>query len=479
MMRPRSLRQRMPLEISAIVLVTGLGIAGVMLWFQYRALQTDMQGSAERLARVLAHAVAPDLAIGDRWAIYQSIKVLYTGPADDAGWLLPEFVLVLSANGHTMAASDPVRFHTGDLPRALGADLDVLLPQGSRQQSAGTMLTGENGSYWWHALRAGDTALGTLILGFAPGAFWSQFMQAAARLVTTIIAATVALLPLGWWLGRRMARPLEVLDDCVARLGSEPQLPLSCPVEVPYLELARLRERVERVAVDLEDRKRLERQVVRAEKQAMLGRLTAGVAHEINNPLGGMQAAIGMFKRHGNNPDVTRQTLSLLERGLEQISHIVSALLVEVKPEQRRLAPQDIGDIADLVAPILREREQRLEIDNRLHDSVAIPAGPVRQILLNLTLNALQAAPAGEQIGLSVGVDGDALSVQVRNSGPRISPERLASLFEPFDAREDDEPSLGLWLTHLTVSQLDGQIDAESVDGLTTFNVRLPMGTTS
>jgi signal transduction histidine kinase len=237
-----------------------------------------------------------------------------------------------------------------------------------------------------------------------------------------------------------------------------------------------LRNRVEQVAIELQDRQRLERQVVRAEKQAMLGRLAAGVAHEINNPLGGMQAAIGMYKRHGGDPEVERQTLSLMERGLDQIRHIVSALLIEVKPEQRPLTPQDVDDIAELVAPMLRERELDLHIDNRLDRAVALPAGPVRQILLNLALNAVQAAPAGEHVDMHVSQDDTTLRIHVSNSGPEIPAERLGRLFEPFDSRDGDESSLGLWLTHLTVTQLNGRIDAGSSDGRTDFTVRLPLG---
>ncbi len=466
-----SFRHRVPLDISLVVLVTGIGLAGVLLWHDYRALRSDASQNAERLGRALAQALAPDLKLDGRWKAYRTLSALYRGA--EPSWLLPAYCLVVDGSGNTLVASDPIRFPMAREPLALGADriaLTVQSPSGPQGEVVGA-------DWIYHAvpITTGDLTLGTLILAFSKRALWPRFYESALRVLAMTGALLVLLLPLGWWVGWRIARPLIELEGCVARLGDQGDLPLTCPVTGPYDELGRLRARVEAVAAQLEERRALEGQVIRSERQAALGRLAAGVAHEINNPLGGMLTAIAMYKRHGRDESVTRHTLSLSERGLDQIRHIVSALLVEVKAEPRNLSPKDVDDIAELIAPQVRERRLQLRWDNRLARDLPLPAGPVRQILLNLTLNAVAASPEGETLEVRAEVQDRALRLRVVNAGGAIGEARLAHLFEPFAASGSGGSGLGLWLTDRTVHQLGGHIHVSSEPGDTRFEVTLPL----
>jgi len=166
----------------------------------------------------------------------------------------------------------------------------------------------------------------------------------------------------------------------------------------------------------------------------------------------------------------------LLERGLEQIRRTVSALLVEVRPDPGRFGPGDMADIAELIAPQVREGRLSLDWDNRLTTELPLPAGAVRRILLNLALNAAQAAPCDSTVSARAMVVDGHLQLALSNAGEAIPQQRLALLFEPFTSGRDDGSGLGLWLVDQLVRQLRGGIEVASEPGHTVFTVTLPLG---
>jgi signal transduction histidine kinase len=123
-----------------------------------------------------------------------------------------------------------------------------------------------------------------------------------------------------------------------------------------------------------------------------LRNVAAGVAHEVNNPLGGMLMAIDTY-RCAQSPDArTTRLLDLLERALRQIQESVSALLVEARADPHPLTPRDLDDVRTLAQPRLAKSGVRLIWHNAFEAATTLPAAPVRQLLLNLLLNAIEGA---------------------------------------------------------------------------------------
>jgi signal transduction histidine kinase len=224
----------------------------------------------------------------------------------------------------------------------------------------------------------------------------------------------------------------------------------------------------------------LEREMVTAERLAAVGRVSAAIAHEINNPLGGMLNAVDTLDKHGQPDALTRKTLGLLERGLQQIRATVSALLIEARLDSPALAPSDWQDLRTLIAPQVNARGLRLRWSIYRDEVLPLPAHQVRQLALNLLLNAAEAADAGGIVELEVTRNGDLLILMVANTGPPIPAELMDRLFEPF-ITIDDTPTaprsygLGLWICYQIMSQLGGSISAESADGWTRFTVTLTL----
>jgi signal transduction histidine kinase len=137
-----------------------------------------------------------------------------------------------------------------------------------------------------------------------------------------------------------------------------------------------------------------------------------------------------------------------------------------------------VEDIRTLVVPEVEARGAELRWDAVLDVALPLPATQMRQILLNLLINAAHAVQASGWVRCRIDVIGKVCTLRVDNQGREIPPKRMAHLFEPF-AESQGGNGLGLWVTYQLVTQLGGKIQARCADGVTTFIVSLPLDTTS
>jgi signal transduction histidine kinase len=226
----------------------------------------------------------------------------------------------------------------------------------------------------------------------------------------------------------------------------------------------------------LKEKEAFKEEVIASERLAAIGRLTAGIAHEINNPLGGMLNAISTYKRQrGGAPAFVDRTMSLLERGLTQIRETVAALLVEARLESRALTPHDIEDVHTLLLANAQGKHVRLDWQNGVTEPLPLPSTEVRQILLNLLLNAVEAVDDRGHVISAVTPSENELELRVENDGDGLNDNQLQHLFEPFAESRNKGKGLGLWMTYQLATQLRGHIEAQSKPGRTVFTVTLPI----
>jgi signal transduction histidine kinase len=240
------------------------------------------------------------------------------------------------------------------------------------------------------------------------------------------------------------------------------------PVAEPRSEIARLEHSLVSLQAQLNERDELQRQFIAADRLAAIGRMTSGVAHEINNPLTGMLNALSNLRR---DPALVQRTIGLLERGLEQIRQTLSALLIETKTKSRPLTPADIEDLRLLVASQAERKHVDLRWSYRIEGELAVPAAPIRQIVLNLLLNAVQASDSWIEFDAGL-VDGDLL-FKVANDGQEFPRSYVHQPFVPLASGEGH--GLGLWASHQLVTSLGGSITLSSNSDKTQFEVRLPL----
>ena len=204
------------------------------------------------------------------------------------------------------------------------------------------------------------------------------------------------------------------------------------------------------------EREALSRHLAEEERLASLGRLVSGMAHEINNPLGGLFNAIDTLKEHGERSDVRRRTIDLIDRGLKGIRDVVRTTLVTYRADRdiRSLHRADIDDLKLLVEPEVRRKNLTLRWRNERYDEVQVSPSVVRQVVLNLLLNACQATPAGGEVSFETTVEDAHFVAIVADTGPGLSDTARDVLGGQRDQAVSASGSgLGLWMVRRLVKE--------------------------
>jgi signal transduction histidine kinase len=256
-------------------------------------------------------------------------------------------------------------------------------------------------------------------------------------------------------------------------------------------ELATSRAEIERWNRELESRveartrelKEAQAQLVQAQKLAALGQLGAGVAHEINNPLGGVIGHVQLLLANHTPTDPDYEDLKCIDEAARRASQVVQNLLrFSVQHQKPVHSTVDlnklVGDTLSLTSTVLGDQKIALQLElDPSGPRLRGDAGQVAQVLLNLVSNARTAMPSGGTLTVATRRDGAEIALAVADTGRGIDPAIRDRIFEPFFTTKDDWSNVGLGLSvsYRIVEEHGGKIQVASQVGHgSTFTVRLP-----
>jgi signal transduction histidine kinase len=440
-------------KVPLLVVLLMVGVAAVISHVVLLRLEHDQETNLRLLTGAyldgLSTAVLPAVIRRDVWETFDALdraRGKYEGvEARSAIIELPD--------GSVLASSDPLRIPSHHpVPSAMRAKL----PEGAR-----LVIDEREGRAWVARTLAED--------GFVVGRILAEIditaLQRVRReVLTTLVlvngALTLGLAAIGYFLVRRMLHPLQVLTRHVdgLRVGSVDPIPDSDQRNVAG-EFGRLFERFNVMARAVAEREALATRLAQEEKFGMLGKLASGMAHEVNNPLGGMLNAIDTLEMHGADPMARRVSLEFLRRGLASVRNVVRAALVTYKGgEPGVLSRADLDDLPFLIQHETGLKHLHLDWRNELPAALPIDGAPIRQVTLNLLLNACAASPAEGAILFEAAMAGDRLRIVIGDNGPGM-PVRMAAVLEDCAAGAPppvNTPGLGLWTTARLVQELGG-----------------------
>lgn len=285
----------------------------------------------------------------------------------------------------------------------------------------------------------------------------------AATLTTLVAAMIAALIAIGFV--RRIAMPVAALDRAAIRIGEGDFDADAGPTGIREFEALRLRFR--EMATHLRER---ETRLLLAERLASLGALAAGVAHELNNPLGVILGYLKVIRGTAAAEGVAEE-LRILDDEAQQCRRIVEDLVTFAREPRLTRASVDLGAVVrDVCGRMLAAEElqnRRLVVDAGTGIEAEVDAARIGQVLRNLVLNAATASGDDDEIDVRLEAHNGDAEIRVTDRGSGIDPKDLPHVFEPFYSRRAGGTGLGLAVCHGIVRAHGGTIELRSVPGRT------------
>ena len=323
---------------------------------------------------------------------------------------------------------------------------------------------------------------GTLRVAVSTAPLEKQLQSLALRIIATSTAFFLAGVFASYLIGRNMARPLQQLSEAMTAVSTD-NLVVDLPPERPD-EIGRLqgnfRNMLDRLRRSETERKRVVTQLIQSEKLASIGKIVAGVAHEVNNPLGAITACIYNIEQQSGNQE---RNLELIKQGVERIERIVRQLKDFSRTAslelQRVASDQFFAECAEFGRMALKRYDVQLMVKDLCLPPVMLPLdkGKIQQVMLNLLINAAVVSPPQGRIYFRAFKKDGCYCFEVTDHGGGIPKEIQSTIFDIFYTTKaaGEGTGIGLAICKSIVEMHGGTITLASRPGETVFSVCLPL----
>ncbi|MCZ8548686.1 HAMP domain-containing histidine kinase [Mesorhizobium qingshengii] len=460
---------RVPVIVALLMVMISAVISERVLDRLSRTQEGFLNGLAETYLDGLSSAVLPSVLRGDVWEVFDALD--RSSSSYEA--LSPIETVVTGSDGRILAATDPARMATFSQ-----------LPANYLNRYGPGIVTIDESALTGFAKRDliyQGQPVGTIHATFDVSRLFAERHEIFLTLLVTNGVLAVLFSLGGFLIVRQMISPMRILENHMRSAAHGTAEPISLE-QIPEgdSEVAGLFRGYNTLVHAERERANLAMQLAEEEKLSSLGRLASGMAHEINNPLGGLFNALDTLKTHGETPGVRDTSISLIERGLAGIRDVVEAALATYRPERshRPLSADDLDDVRLLLKPELHRKRQRLDWEIVWNGSGELPVrgGPVRQAVLNLLLNASAVTAEGGILSLKAEDSRNQLVIEIGDQGPGFPADFAGILVD-----SDPGPAvragggLGLWMVRRLVDDLRGRVViATKKDGGTAVTLLIP-----
>jgi two-component system sensor histidine kinase HydH len=277
------------------------------------------------------------------------------------------------------------------------------------------------------------------------------------------------------WVSREIARPITALTR-FAR-GYVRNKVLQAPPVARGGEVGELTDAFVQMVRDIDQS---QQNLVRASKLAVVGEMSAVIAHEVRTPLGILRSSAQMLQRESGISDEGRELVGFIESETDRLNRLVSAMLDTARPRAPSYSPVDMHNlIGNSIAMLGAQADKKqVVVTTSLHavrPVIECDEEQITQVLLNLLMNGLQILDHGGQIEIATHDDDRFLTIEIADDGPGIDPMERTRVFEAFFFKREGGIGLGLAIVQQIVNSHGGEIEAaESRLGGALFRIRLP-----
>jgi two-component system, OmpR family, sensor kinase len=459
--RPWPLAARVPIVSGALILAVAIGVSRVMMVSVAHEQELGVRQIAAVYLDGISTTVYPHIVARNLVNTTEALRRtmwFHQGMREQRAIVqLPDgsiFADVSGPNGD-VGADDPL--HNADLRRQL-------------EQGGGFVFDEKTGTGWAaRAIVRDEKHVADLYVAVELRPLIEERQALQRELLLASVLAGSGAAALGFLIVRRMVLPVRLLAERLRRAQAGDFERVSLAMLPPASsEYGRLLRGYNDLVDAISERELLAAKLAQRERESVLGRLAATVAHEVRNPLGGMSTALNTVRKFGDDRDIRAKGLDLIERGLWSIRDVVNSVLAfhRMPPDSRQLTGGDLDDLRILIEPEIARRKLRLAWDCGIQGTIGISATETRQIVLNLLLNACEASPPEGEVGFGARVDDDGdrvgrtnLVLQVVDGGPGL-PNTVAAALTDTDVTDPQDPprGLGIRVVRDLVRALGGRI---------------------
>ena len=327
---------------------------------------------------------------------------------------------------------------------------------------------------------------GIILMDFSLADINRQLSSNLGKLfLLVVIMVGLLILVISSLMNRLVIKKLKLLEKTSKLIGEGK---LEEKIEIPGKdEISHLADHFNRMTTNL---KEIQRHLVQSEKLAATGQLAAGIAHELNNPIGNIMLYSKLLLEELEPGDIKYKNTQKIVDNTIRSKNIVSALLDYTRESESVMTSNNINDIAEKSLMMLRHHMEIQQIDVQLDTDPALPQvlcdkNQIQQVFINLIQNAIQSLHNGGKIEVftHLGEDKESIIFGVKDNGPGIPKECLDKIFEPFYTTKEEGTGLGLSICYGIVERHKGKISVETQNSSPTegkefktiFKVSLPI----
>ncbi len=464
-----SIAFRISISIAVVVAATTMGVSWLLLREERKTLELELRSKGMYLANTMSHHIIEPFLYEERHEIFSLLKAS----------MIDEESLVVHAevydkNRELIVTADKdekwqtIKFQPLNFEDSLE---DIIIEE-------------DNILPIYHiSLPLKVEALGTI--GFIRLCITKEYLYKTLGNVKQklyLLSAAVIFIGimLGLWMARKILRPILILNKGVKMVGEGgPGVEIPVVGEGEIKELALSFNRMsEKLKEQIEVIKTAQENLIRTEKLYAVGEFSAGIAHEIKNPLTSIKML--MQTTRYKKKALSDRDFEIIEGEINRIDRIVKEFLAFARPEKIEKTDISINDVLEEVITLTepKMKQTTIQLEQMFSPNLPMIKGNLdglKQVFLNIVLNALQAMNGGGTLGIETSKNKDMLSVVIRDTGAGIPKQDLKRIFDPFFTTKEEGTGMGLALTYKIVNDHSGKIDIDSTTSGTTVKVDLPL----
>lgn len=462
---------RISITIAVAVAATTIAVGWLILREEKKTLEAELQSKGMYLAELISHNVVEPLLYEERYAIF---SLLEGSMKSKESFIV--YAEVLDKNGELIvSAYKNEKFKKMKLP----------IYNFKNQINDMIILKDDILPIYYLSLPIKGGTLGTI--GFLRLSITKEFLYntlADIKQQLYLLGAGIIFIGimLGLWMARMILRPIIILNKGVKRIG-EGELGVEVPV-VGVGEIKELALSFNWVSIKLKKQidtiKSAQEHLVRTEKLYAIGEFSAGVAHEIKNPLTSIKMLMQTVKQ--KKKPLTSKDIDVIEEEINRIDNIIKEFLAFARPVKAEKTDVNINDVLEEVTTITKPKMEQSAIHLMQTLSPTLPVikgshDALKQVFLNIVLNATQSMDgSGGKLNIETSAGYETISVIISDTGIGIPESDLKKIFDPFFTTKEEGTGMGLALTCNIINDHNGKISIESVQGEgTTVKVDLPL----